>query len=333
MNKKLTIFAVVLIAIGIIGTISSSIAAVPFATNYINECAKKASEEVKIYEKKVDVSKLDIETNNANVEVKKSDSDKLKIAQVGSFDKNTFTIENKDNTLFIKENEQDRHINMEVQGFGDALINMMNLGENKIIIYVPNNVDIQASTKGGELILRDKDILQKQVFFTTEYGQIVLPKEIKNLENLTISSNGSINLKASEILGIKNINISTTSDVYLQSMPDDVFIENVENFIPDSFNIIATRYAGTINIESSIPLAKKLNIDNKNGITYLNLPTDYYNTEFNLNASQNINFEDENYKNKEPMKKFNGSLKQHKENEFKYNVDVKSQEINIGINK
>ncbi|MDO7204971.1 hypothetical protein Q5M85_13310 [Paraclostridium bifermentans] len=44
MNKKITIFAVILIAIGIIGTISSSIAAVPFATNYINECAKKASE-------------------------------------------------------------------------------------------------------------------------------------------------------------------------------------------------------------------------------------------------------------------------------------------------
>ncbi|MEN2257949.1 hypothetical protein AAIB48_09280 [Paraclostridium benzoelyticum] len=41
MNKKITIFAVILIAIGIIGTISSSIAAVPFATNYINECAKK----------------------------------------------------------------------------------------------------------------------------------------------------------------------------------------------------------------------------------------------------------------------------------------------------
>ncbi|WP_250675036.1 DUF4097 family beta strand repeat-containing protein [Paraclostridium ghonii] len=331
MNKKLTIFAVALIVIGTVGTISSSISAVPFLTNYINEYVNKAREEVKIYEKKVDVSKLDIETNNTNVEVKKSNSDKLKITQIGNFNDNAYTIDNKDNTLSIKE--EDRPINMEVQSFGDALIKKMNLGENKIVIYVPNNVDIQVSTKGGELILKDKSILQKQLFFNTEYGQIVLPKEIKNLENLTISSNGSINLKSSEILGIKNINISTTSDVYLQSMPDDVFIENVENFIPDSFNIIATRYAGTINIESSIPVAKKLNIDNKNGITYLNLPTDYYNTEFNLNASQNINFEDENYKNKEPMKKFNGSLKQHKENEFKYNVDAKSQEINIGINK
>lgn len=329
MNKKVTIFAVILIAIGIIGTISSSIAAVPFATNYINECAKKASEEVKIYEKKVDVKELDIKTNSINVEVKKSNSDKLRIVQVGSFNNSTFTVENKDNTFSIKGNEENKHIDIKVQGLGDAIINMMNLGTNKIIIYAPNSVDIQVETRSGSLMLEDKDVLQRQVVFTTEYGKILMPKEIKNLENLTISSNGDISLKASEILGIKNINISTTAGVYLQSMPDDVFIENVESFIPDSFNIIATKYSPTINIESTVPVAKKLNIDNKNGMTYLDLPIDYYNIEFNLNASQNINFEDENHNNKF-MKKFNGSLKEYQENQSKYNADVKSQEINIG---
>ncbi|MDM8128648.1 DUF4097 family beta strand repeat-containing protein, partial [Paraclostridium benzoelyticum] len=135
MNKKITIFAVILIAIGIIGTISSSIAAVPFATNYINECAKKASEKVTIYEKKVNVKQLDIDTKNITVEVKKSNSDKLKIVQVGRLNNNTLTIENKENTFDIKQNEENRHIDMEIQGFGDAVINMLNLGSNKIIVY------------------------------------------------------------------------------------------------------------------------------------------------------------------------------------------------------
>ncbi|EQK45976.1 hypothetical protein C671_1637 [[Clostridium] bifermentans ATCC 19299] len=329
MNKKITIFAVILIAIGIIGTISSSIAAVPFATNYINECAKKASEKVTIYEKQIDVKQLDIDTKNINVEVKKSNSDKLKIVQVGTLNNNTLTIDNKENTFDIKQNEENRHIDMEIQGFGDAVINMLNLASNKIIVYVPNNVDIQAKTRYGDLIITDKDVLSERVTFSTEYSQITLPKEVKSLENLTISSNGDINLKASEILGIKNINISTTAGVYLQSMPDDVFIENIENFIPETFNIIATKYSPSINIESTVPIAKKLNIDNKNGMTYLDLPTDKYNIEFNLNASENIYFEDEQDNNQEPMKKFNGTIKQNEENQNKYNVDIKSQIINI----
>ena len=84
MNKKITIFAVILIVIGIVGTISSSIAAVPFATNYINKTIKKANEEVEIYEKKVDINKLDIDTKNMSVEIRKSNSDKIKIVQVGN---------------------------------------------------------------------------------------------------------------------------------------------------------------------------------------------------------------------------------------------------------
>ena len=47
MNKKITVFAVILIVIGIIGTISSAVNAVPFATNYVNEIIKKANEEVR----------------------------------------------------------------------------------------------------------------------------------------------------------------------------------------------------------------------------------------------------------------------------------------------
>ncbi|WP_270670845.1 hypothetical protein, partial [Paraclostridium bifermentans] len=57
--------------------------------------------------------------------------------------------------------------------------------------------------------------------------------------------------------------------------------------------------------------------------------TDKYNIEFNLDASENIYFEDEQDNNQEPMKKFNGTIKQNEENQNKYNVDIKSQIINI----
>lgn len=336
MNKKLTIFAIVLIVIGIVGTISSSIAAVPFATNYVNESIKKANEEVQIYEKKVDINKLNIDTQNMSVEVRKSNSDKLKIVQLGSYNNKTMTVENKDKEFTIKENNEDQPINIQVQGFGDAVLSMLNLGPNKIIVYVPNNVDIQVNTNGGSLEVDDKDVLFNQVIFSTTYGQISLPKEVKQLESLKISSTGNLNLKMSELLGIKNIDISTQNNVHIESMPDDIFIDNVANFIPESCNIIASRYSPSINIESNVPIAKNLNIDNKSGSVYIDLPTDYYNINFDLNTSngiyydENNNYDNHNYNESDAsMKKFEGSFREAKENEMKYSVNISSDQINL----
>ncbi|MEG2788999.1 MAG: DUF4097 family beta strand repeat-containing protein [Romboutsia sp.] len=336
MNKRLTIFAVVLIAIGIIGTISSSIAAVPFATNYVNESIKKANEEVQVYEKKLDINKLNIETKNLSVEIRKSDSDKLKIVQLGNFNNKTLTVENNDKTFTIKENNEVQHIDVQIQGFGDAILNLMKMGPNKIIIYVPNNVDIQANTNGGSLEIDDKDILLNQVVFATRHGQISLPKEVKQLDSLKISSTGNLDLKASELLGIKTVDISTQSDIYIESMPDDMFIDSVGSFIPETCNIIADRCSPTIHIQSNIPIAKNLNIDNKSGNVYIDLPTDYYNINFNLNTLNGIYYDENNgydnqgyNENNTPMKKFEGSFREAKENEAKYNVNINSDEINL----
>ncbi len=332
MNKKITIFAVILIVIGIIGTISSAVNAVPFATNYVNEIIKKANEEVKIYEKKVDINKLDIETKNLNVEIRKSDSDKLIIKQVGNLSTNSFTIDENNKEFNIKSNNENKYLDSKIQGFGDAILNMINNSYNKIIVFVPNHVDIKVRTSVGDLIVENKDVLLNKIEFNTSQGQIILPKESKKLENLKISSMGTINLKVSELLGIKNIDISTQDSVYIESTPDDIFVDNIESFIPESINIItSSRDFDTVDIKSNIPIAKNLNIDNKSGNVYLDLPVDRYNIHFDLNSLKGIHFDNENQEveSDKLINKFEGSFRDQKENELKYNVYVNSDNINV----
>lgn len=332
MNKKITVFAVILIVIGIIGTISSAVNAVPFATNYVNEIIKKANEEVKIYEKKVDINKLYIETKNLNVEIRKSDSDKLIIKQVGNLSTNSFTIDENNKEFNIKSNNENKYLDSKIQGFGDAILNMINNSYNKIIVFVPNHVDIKVRTSVGDLIVENKDVLLNKIEFNTSQGQIILPKESKKLENLKISSTGTINLKVSELLGIKNIDISTQDSVYIESTPDDIFLDNIESFIPESINIItSSRDFDTIDIKSNIPIAKNLNIDNKSGNVYLDLPVDRYNIHFDLNSLRGIHFDNENQdvESDKLINKFEGSFRDQKENELKYNVYVNSDNINV----
>ena len=332
MNKKITVFAVILIVIGIIGTISSAVNAVPFATNYVNEIIKKANEEVKIYEKKVDINKLYIETKNLNVEIRKSDSDKLIIKQVGNLSTNSFTIDENNKEFKIKSNNENKYLDSKIQGFGDAILNVINNSYNKIIVFVPNHVDIKVRTSVGDLIVENKDVLLNKIEFNTSQGQIILPKESKKLENLKISSTGTINLKVSELLGIKNIDISTQDSVYIESTPDDIFLDNIESFIPESINIItSSRDFDTIDIKSNIPIAKNLNIDNKSGNVYLDLPVDRYNIHFDLNSLKGIHFDNENQdvESDKLINKFEGSFRDQKENELKYNVYVNSDNINV----
>lgn len=332
MNKKITVFAVILIVIGIIGTISSAVNAVPFATNYVNEIIKKANEEVKIYEKKVDIDKLYIETKNLNVEIRKSDSDKLIIKQVGNLSTNSFTIDENNKEFKIKSNDENKYLDSKIQGFGDAILNMINNSYNKIIVFVPNHVDIKVRSSVGDLIIENKDVLFNKIEYSTSQGQIILPKESKNLENLKISSMGTINLKVSELLGVKNIDISTQGSLYIESTPDDIFVDNIESFIPESIDIItSSRDIHTIDIKSSIPIAKNLNIVNKSGYVYLDLPTDHYNIHFNLNSLRGIHFDNENQdvESDKLINKFEGSFRDQKENELKYNVYVNSDNINV----
>lgn len=331
MNKKVTIFAAALIVVGTIGTISSSIAAVPFMTDYANQIIKEASEETIIYDKKVDIKTLNINTKQLNVEVKPSNSDKLIVSQCGKISNSDISLNTNENEFTINQNYKET--NFTVQGFGDAIINELRVGANKIIIYVPNKVDVKVKTEAGSLILEDKNVLAENISFNTNYGSIILPKDIKYLKNLNISSLGNINLKLSEILGFEGVNISTDGSVYIDSMPDDIFIENIEKYIPKKFNIVSSRYGSDININTVAPIAENLMIDNKSGYVYMSLPIDYYNIKTKLVASEEISINEENDSeentNKEPIKQFEGTFRDAKENEIQYNIDIKSSVINL----
>lgn len=331
MNKKVTIFAAALIVVGTIGTISSSIAAVPFMTDYANQIIKEASEETIIYDKTVDIKTLNINTKQLNIEVKPSNSDKLIVSQCGKINNSTLSLNNNENEFTIDQNYKET--NFTVQGFGDAIINELRLGANKIVVYVPNKVDVKVKTEAGSLILEDKNVLSENISFNTNYGSIVLPKDQKNLKNLNISSSGNINLKLSEILGFEGVNISTDGSLYIDSMPDDVFIENIEKYIPKKFNVVSSRYGSDININTIAPISEELRIDNKSGYVYMNLPIDYYNIKTKLTAVEEISInedssEDENI-SKEPIKQFEGTFRDAKENEKQYNIDIKASGINL----
>lgn len=322
MNKKLTIFAGALIIIGTIGTISSSIAAVPFMTEHVNKIIKEASEETIIYEKSVNIDTLNINTGELNVEVKPSNSEKLIVSQCGKINNSNVSVDNNENELILKQN----YIQPEftVQGFGDAIINELNRGSNKIVVYVPNSVDVKVKTAAGSLILEDKNILKENVSFNTNYGSIILPKEVKNLKSLNLSSSGSITLKLSEILGFENVNVSMDGPLSIESMPDDVFIQDIEKYIPKNVNIVSSRYSSDIKINTTTPIAKDLKIDNKTGHVSINLPIDYYNINCDLIASEEIISEESS-----PLKQFKGNFREPKENELEYNVGIKSYSINL----
>lgn len=326
MNKKVTIFALVLIVIGIIGTISSSIAAVPFATNYVKKLKKDANEEVTIYEKKVDISQLEIDTKHINVEIRKSNSDKLKIVQLGKTNNKTFTIDNKENDFSIKENDENYNFNVQIQGFGDAIIEMMNLGANKIIVYVPNEVDIKAKTLGGSLIIEDQNVILDNVTFDTVYGRIFLSNEIKNMKNLKISAEDSITLTAGEILGIENVNISSDSYINIKSESGDIFTENIDKYIPNQINVFGDAVMD-VDIDSDIPIAKKLNIVNKLGSVNIDLPIDNYNLQFDLSSENAIYHLDGD--NSSDMKTFKGSFNNSNNNKPEYKISIKAENINI----
>ncbi|MGL5712763.1 MAG: DUF4097 family beta strand repeat-containing protein, partial [Paraclostridium sp.] len=221
--------------------------------------------------------------------------------------------------------------NFTIQGLGDFIVNTIELGANKITVYVPNSVDVQVKTESGNLILEDNNVLLDKVSYSTDYGQIILPKEVKNLESLNISSIGNINLKLNEILGIKDITVSTDGNLKIESMPDDIFIENLKNYIPETFNIINSRYGSDINIYTNSPIANNLVIDNKQGHININLPIEYYNINYKLLASEEIFKDNENNDGEidTPIKQFEGTFREPKENEKQYNVNIKSSTINL----
>lgn len=342
MNKKITIFAIVLIVVGIIGSISFGIASVPYFVNMASQIEQDLNKENVVFNKEIDVNKLNISTNEANVIIKKHDKEGIIITKKGSNKEDSYDVSNNENELLITQNKKNDKNYGEFKDINDIVDLMIeelySYNTNTITIYVPKEMDVNVTTENGTLIVED-DILLSTLNFKTITGNISLPKKIKNLNDLNIRSKNYIQMSVSELLGIKNVNIIANS-VNIYSDEQDIFIDDIENYIPQNVEInqSANEY-GDIAIRVDTPVAKNLVVNAKQSSTELDLPIDKYNVNLDLKSIESIDFselierhkiDNNNIDKLQNSRELNINLNDNlKNNEKEYKIQVKSNYISI----
>jgi len=327
MNKKLSIFAIVLIVVGLIGTIWSGFFSMPYFINKLQDFDQKVNMENTIYEKSIDVEELNIDTNYVNTKIVKNNTNKIVVKSRGLYENTDIQVRDNDKILSVKEVDKNLSINKikSVDDFTSKILeNAFSNHTNMITIYVPKDINLKVISKSGSLTI-ENDIFLNEFSFETYSGSLSLPNEVKNLNKLSISSQNYVSLQLGEILGIKEVNIYS-NDVYIES--DKYNLEDIEKYLPNKVTIKSNNLDNiNINIESNLPISKNLTIDGYNSEVNLNLPLDRYNFKFDIKAYENINlneflqrdFDDEkDYDLKEFKKTINKDLK----NEYKVNIQA-----------
>ncbi|MGX4599272.1 hypothetical protein [Faecalimicrobium sp. JNUCC 81] len=332
MNKKLSIFAIILVIIGGIGTVYSGIKSIPYFTNKAYEIQKEMDKEEIIYNEQIDINKLNINTINAHVLIKKHNENSVKITKRGM---SNYDIQNNNKELAITEKELERknNYNFKVNNLDD-LIDLVKSDiyrhRQDITIYIPNNVDLNVSAKYGSLNIIDNVVLNN-IEFKTIYGAISLPKGVKNLKGLDIVSKSNIRLSMGEILGIENINIAADS-INVYSSDDDIFIDNIEKYIPNNVNLNIQSY-GDVYITTDIPMANNFNINGHDSQVKLDIPVNKYKFNVDMKASENIDIEDSldnNNSQNNIIREIKGTLNKKLESlETEYKININAQNINI----
>ncbi len=327
MNKKLSIFAIVLIVVGLIGTVWSGFFSMPYFINKLQDFDEQVNMENTIYEKNIDVEELNINTNYVNTKIVKSNTNKIVVKSRGLYENTDIQVRDNDKILSVKE--VDKNLSMgkikSVDDFTSKILeNVFSNHTNMITIYVPKDINLKVISKSGSLTI-ENDIFLNEFSFETYSGALSLPNEVKNLNKLSISSQNYVSLQLGEILGIKEVNIYS-NDVYIES--DKYNLEDIEKYLPNKVTIKSNNLDNiNINIESNLPISKNLTIDGYNSEVNLNLPLDRYNFKFDIKAYENINlneflqndFDDEkDYDLKEFKKTINKDLK----NEYKVNIQA-----------
>ena len=103
MNKKLSIFAIILIIVGLIGSVWSGFLSMPYFINKLQDYEEQVNQEEVIYEKNININNLSINTKYANVKILKSSSDKVVIKSNGLYKNSGIKINEKDKGLIIEE--------------------------------------------------------------------------------------------------------------------------------------------------------------------------------------------------------------------------------------
>lgn len=327
MNKKLSIFAIVLIIVGLIGSIWSGFFSMPYFINKLQDFDEQVNEENTIYEKNIDIDELNINTNYVNTKIMKSNSNKVMVKAKGLYE--NMDIQVKDNNKILSVEEVDKKSSMKkiksIDDFTSKLLeNTFSNHTNMIIIYLPKDVNLKITSKSGALMI-ENDIFLDEFSFETLSGSLSLPSEVKNLNKLNISSQNYVSLQLGEILGIKEVNIYC-GDVYIES--DKYNLEDIEKYLPNKVTIKSNNLDDdTINIESNLPISKNLNIDGYKSEVNLNLPLDRYKFKFDINAYENIDlneFLQSNFNNEEEynLKEFKKTINKDLKDEYKVNIQA-----------
>ncbi|HBH2692154.1 TPA: DUF4097 family beta strand repeat protein [Clostridioides difficile] len=286
MNKKLAIFAAVLLVIGIIGTTWSGILVMPSLINFGLEKEAEFKKENKLYQEKVNIDKLDISVDNINVTIKKSSSEDVRVTTRGNNEFYKYNVTLKDKTLVVKGERKYENKIKKIKNF-DQLLNtsinsMFSHDYREIIIYVPNNVDINASSTSSYLFVYD-NVASNTITYKTSYGgfsRAITENKVNRLENLNLISNSNLHLSTKSILGVKNVNIESES-LDISSENEDVFINNIEEYIPENVNIKEkigrnSNYESEFYLYSNMPIAKFLDIEVPNSKVRLDIPVNKY---------------------------------------------------------
>ena len=336
MNKKLSIFAIILIIIGLVGTIWSGINTIPYFMNEISRVEQESMKEETIYNKDIlNIKKVIIQTKGCNVKIKRNNENKIKVSKTGNQDYAKYDFDNNNNTLTIKEsyiNKNNNFNNLDFKTLFDNLIeSAFSVKNEEIIVYLPNNIDLEVITNDGNLEV-ESGFESKNIVFKTLLGWISLPEEVKNIENLQILSSSNISLGVMELLGIKNLNIGC-NDLNIYSNDNYILIDNIENYIPLNLDIVQYNSDdASVNIESNIPIAKNLNIKGNNSV-YLQIPIEKYKINFDISVSENIYLNNNIFIENnisDNLKQIKGVLNKGLENlNEQYNVTIKSDTLEI----
>ncbi|KPI55409.1 hypothetical protein IM33_07290 [Clostridioides difficile] len=309
MNKKLAIFAAVLLVIGIIGTTWSGILVMPSLINFGLEKEAEFKKENKLYQEKVNIDKLDVSVDNINVTIKKSSSEDVRVTTRGNNEFYKYSVTLKDKTLVVKGERKYENQIKRIKNF-DQLVNtsinsMFSHDYREIIIYVPNNVDINASSISSYLFVYD-NVASNNITYKTSYGgfsRAITENKVNRLENLNLISNSNIDLSTKSILGVKNVNIESES-LDISPNDEDVFINNIEEYIPENVNIKekigrSSNYDNEFNLHSNMPIAKHLDIEVPNSKVSLDIPVNKYKFNCDIKSKEVIEEfnNDEEYNN------------------------------------
>lgn len=298
MNKKriVTGVGVVLLITGIVGSIWSGIEVMPKLINDAQAMQNNLNQQEILYKGQIDLAKLNINSKVSNIIIKKYDGKDVIVERSGNKNLSTITTKESGSELTIDEefNNNNSNLGKSIDDIVRYLVDELYTSHNSdITVYVPDNVDINVNTNNGGLNVSDVNI--NNLNFNTSNGSIAL-NENCNINNLTIKSNGFINLKVREVYCTDNLSIECTYvNIY-----EDTFVNN-ESKVPESVKILINKkYSSNDNdsvvINTNLPIAKNLEITSNETVD-LNLPILDYKFNFDIKASNSISF-DKNSKNK-----------------------------------